>query len=173
MRGEACASPLTCFMLGGTARVMKLFLLSICFLSVAAGASITCGGELSPGQTQQRKSQGGPVRNYASFVASLRASGITVEPEGEVDQPFFSVKGKVISLYSDHVQIFDYPNAVTADAEAALVSPDGRTVGTMKPHWLGPPHFYKKEKLIVLYLGDNEKVLKALGAVLGRQFAGK
>jgi len=46
-------------------------------------------------------------------------------------------------------------------------------VGTTKPHWIGAPHFYKKEKLLVLYIGDNDGVLKALEGALGRQFAGK
>lgn len=132
---------------------MIRLLLSACFLFTAAGTA----------------AQGA---DYASFVKSLRAEKISIKREGEVDQPFFAVKGKVISLYGDHVQIFEYPSAGKADTEAALVSPDGRTVGLTKPHWLGTPHFYKKEKLIVLYLGDNEKVLKALEARLGRQFAG-
>jgi hypothetical protein len=132
---------------------MKRLLLSACLLFTAAGTA----------------AQG---VDYASFVKSLRAEKISIKREGEVDQPFFAVKGKVISLYGDHVQIFEYPSAAKADMEAALVSRDGRTVGTTKPHWLGTPHFYKKEKLLVLYLGDNEKVLKALEARLGRQFAG-
>lgn len=111
--------------------------------------------------------------DYASLIENLRAAGVSVEPEGEVDQPFFSVKGMVIKLYGEHVQVFQYSGATETDAQAALVSRDGSTVGTTKLHWIGPPHFYKKEKLLVLYLGDNDKVIKALEAVFGRQFAGK
>jgi hypothetical protein len=110
--------------------------------------------------------------DYAGFVRSLRAENTTIEPQGEVEQPFFSVTGKVIALYGDRVQIFEYPGSAEAGAQAALVSPDGMTVGTAKPHWLGTPHFYRKDRLLVLYLGDDEKVLKALEARLGRQFAG-
>lgn len=110
--------------------------------------------------------------DYAGFVKSLRAEKISVKQEGEVDQPFFSVKGRVIRLYGEHVQVFEYRSAAAAGAQAALVSPDGRTVGTTKPLWLGTPHFYKRERLIVLYLGDNPKVLKALETRLGPPFAG-
>jgi len=134
-------------------RFMRRFVISACFLLAAAGTA----------------AQG---IDYAGFVRSLRAENTTIEPQGEVEQPFFSVTGKVIALYGDHVQIFEHPGSAEADAEAALVSPDGMTVGTAKPHWLGTPHFYRKDKLLVLYLGDNEKVLKALEARLGRQFAG-
>jgi hypothetical protein len=103
----------------------------------------------------------------------LRASGVSVEPEGDVDQPFFSVKGTMIKVGGEDVQVFEYSNAAAVDAQAALVSRDGSAVGKTKLHWIGPPHFYKKEKLLVLYLGDDNKVLKALDAVLGRQFAGQ
>ncbi|HXG49808.1 MAG TPA: hypothetical protein VNN77_00180 [candidate division Zixibacteria bacterium] len=79
----------------------------------------------------------------------------------------------MIDLYGEHVQVFEYPDARRANAEAALVSPDGRTVGTTKPHWLGPPHFFKKGRLIVLYVGDNDKVVETLSRALGRPFAGE
>jgi hypothetical protein len=133
---------------------MRRLLLSICVSSGIAAASAAGGAD------------------YASLVESLRAARISVKAGGSVEQPFFSVKGKVISLYGDHVQIFEYRNSARADSDAALVSADGRTVGTTKPHWLGPPHFFKKDRLIVLYLGDDAKILQALESRLGRQFAG-
>lgn len=111
--------------------------------------------------------------DYASLIDNLRTAGVSVEPEGEVDQPFFSVEGRIIKVSGEDVQVFQYFHATAADAQAALVSPDGSAVGTSKLHWVGPPHFYKKGKLLVLYVGGNAKALKALEAVLGRQFAGK
>jgi len=41
------------------------------------------------------------------------------------------------------------------------------------PFWVGPPHFYKVEKLIVLYVGENEDTIGILESVLGPQFAGR
>lgn len=79
----------------------------------------------------------------------------------------------MIKVSGENIQVFQYFHAAAADAQAALVSPDGSAVGTSKLHWIGPPHFYKKGKLLVLYVGGNAKALKALEAVLGRQFAGK
>lgn len=79
----------------------------------------------------------------------------------------------MVKVRNEDVQVFQYSNIAAAAAQAALVSPDGSTVGTSKFHWIGPPHFYRQGKLLVLYVGDNGKVLKALEAVLGRQFAGK
>ncbi|MFH0343847.1 MAG: hypothetical protein ACHBNF_17390 [Chromatiales bacterium] len=137
-------------------RFLLWFLLFICPLFVVGG-----------------ESRGKPVTDYPSLIDNLRAAGIIVKPEGEVVQPFFSVKGKIIKVGGEDVQVFQYSHETETDAQAIQVSPDGSTVGTTKIHWFGPPHFYKREKLLVLYVGDNEKVLKALEDVLGQQVAGQ
>ncbi len=113
------------------------------------------------------------VTDYASLIDSLGKAGATVEPAGEVTQPFFSVQGRVITVNGGDVQVFEYENATTADTEAALVSPDGSSVGTSMILWAAPPHFYKAGKLIVLYVGDSESVIGALEGALGSQFAGQ
>ncbi|MEK6244154.1 MAG: hypothetical protein AABM33_06600 [Pseudomonadota bacterium] len=153
---------------------MQPSLLSICLLLVVAVASTACREKLPvSNQPQQGKPHAGLVTDYASLIANLRATGVSVEQEGEVDQPFFSVTGMMIKVRGEDVQVFEYSDATAADAQAALVSPSGSAVGTTKIHWVGPPHFFKKGRLIVLYVGDNEKVLSALEAVLGRLFAGR
>jgi len=79
----------------------------------------------------------------------------------------------MLEVHGEGVQVFEYSDATAAEAEATLVSSSGSGVGTTKIHWVGPPHFFRKGRLIVLYVGDNGKVLKALEAVLGSQFAGQ
>ena len=122
---------------------------------------------------QQRKPPASSVTDYDTFVHYLREIGVPVEPEGEVAQPFFSIEGRMLQFSGEEVQVFVYPDAAAAEEEAGLVSPDGSTVGTSKPQWVGAPHFYRKGKILALYIGDNEKVLNILNAALDRQFAGK
>ena len=127
-------------------------------------------------------SHGDPVTDYVSLIDNLRQAGATVEPAGEVSQPFFAVTGNIITVNGDDVQVFEYADAAAADTEAALVSPDGSSIGTSMigwvatPHfyigWVATPHFYRAEKLIVLYIGDSEAVTDVLESVLGQQFAG-
>ena len=76
-------------------------------------------------------------------------------------------------MNGDDVQIFEYETAADADAEAALISPDGSTIGTSMITWVSTPHFYKKEKLIVIYIGEKPEVIKGLEEALGKQFAGR
>jgi hypothetical protein len=118
-------------------------------------------------------SHGGPVRDYVSLVDNLRAAGATVEPAGEVEQPFFSPTGYVIKVNGADVQVFEYPDAEAAEAEAALVSDDGGSIGTSMVSWVEAPHFYKLERVIALYVGEDSAVTALLESVLGPQFAGR
>ncbi|MFC1955890.1 hypothetical protein ACFLWZ_05120 [Chloroflexota bacterium] len=117
-----------------------------------------------------------PVQDYDSLVDNLRDAGATVEHETlpqVIVQDFFSVTGQVFKVNGEEVQLFEYSNQSEAEAEATLVSPDGSSIGTSMPFWMAPPHFYKAGKIIVLYVGENPAVTKALETVLGTQFAGQ
>jgi hypothetical protein len=115
----------------------------------------------------------GRALSAKNLIDALRAAGGEVESEGAIEQPFFAVPARAIIVNGEGVQVFEYPHAAVADAQAATVSRDGSQVGTSKPFWIGAPHFYKKANILVLYLGDDEKVLKLLQNVLGQQFAGR
>lgn len=132
---------------------------------MAAMSLVACRVSLSSPQPA-------PATDLVTFIDSLRASGASVELGDAVDQPFFSVTGKTIILNGEDVQVFQYLDVATAKAQAALVALDGNTIGTSKPIWMEPPHFFRQGKLLVLYIGSNDQVLKMLTTVLGRQFAG-
>lgn len=131
---------------------------------------------------QSRARKPGPVRGTRSrgrtagldaFVRTLRARGLTVESAGEVSQPFFKPEGRGFTVGGENVQVFSYPSASAAEAEAKQVNAEGTSVGTSAMMWVGPPHFFRKGRLVVIYVGENAGVLKALTSVLGPQFAGK
>ncbi|HEV8719702.1 MAG TPA: hypothetical protein VGW77_03575 [Candidatus Binatia bacterium] len=152
---------------------MRIFLSSIGLLFVVAVGCATGDEKLSgSNQAQQRQSKSGPVIDYPSLIKSLRALGAGATASGDVEQPFFSITGIMIKVHGEDVQVFQYANAAAADAEAAPISRDGMAVGRRKIFWVGPPHFVKQGRLLVLYVGNNDKVLKTLEAVLGQQFAG-
>jgi len=121
---------------------------------------------------QDTVSHGGPAVDYVSLIDNLRAFA-TVNPEGEIEQPFFSVTGFSIQVNGASVQVFEYNTAEDAEADASLVSPDASSIGTSMPFWVDVPHFYYKEKIIVLYIGDDPAIEELLESVLGPQFAGR
>jgi hypothetical protein len=148
--------------------------LAVCLLLVAAAGAWNWGGNASASdQSRQGEPRSPPVTDYASLAASLRAAGARVKSGAMVDQPFFPVSGRLIEVHGEDVQVFQFADAAEAKAQAARVSPTGTAIGTTKVQWIGPPHFYRTDRLLVLYVGDSERVLKALEIVLGSQFAGQ
>jgi hypothetical protein len=117
-------------------------------------------------------SHGGSVKDYVSLIDNLRAAGATVEPSGEVEQPFFGPVGYVISVSGAEVQTFEYPDEDAAKAEAAQVAPEGGSIGTNMVTWMATPHFYQQGRVIAIYVGDDATLLALLEGVLGPQFAG-
>jgi len=112
-------------------------------------------------------------RDYDSFVTDLTAAGGIVEPNGEIAQPFFSVKGRRLTVNGGDVEVFEYPSHVKATAEAARISSDGYSIGTTQVDWIAKPHFYNSGKLIILYVGENTVIESLLESVIGSQFAGR
>ena len=147
-----------------------IFMLSVPILIIVPLVAIACSSaQQSPAPVPP---QGGPVTDYQSLIDNLRAAGATVNPAGEVEQPFFSVKGFIIKVKNNDVQVFEYSDADAAENEVKTISPDGSSIGTSLPFWAGPPHCFKAEKLIVLYVGEDEYTIGILSSVLGSQFAG-
>ncbi len=114
-----------------------------------------------------------PTSEYSRLVGKLRRQGANVKSSKErVRQPFFSVIGRIIKVNDEAIQVFEYTNQAATDAQAKQVSPNGKTIGNSKPSWMSTPHFFKSQKLIVIYVGDDQNILKVLQAELGNQFAG-
>ena len=107
-----------------------------------------------------------------SLITQLRAQGVTAKRGRAVSQPFFSVKGQAILINGESVQIFVYPSTQVAESDASRVSPSGTSVGTSMVSWVAPPHFYRKDNLIGLYVGKTAMITQALEGALGPQFAG-
>ncbi len=130
-------------------------------------------GNAGQARTATATASGGSVTDNTSLVAALKSAGAAVRVGDEVEQPFFSVVGKVLEVNGQEIQVFEYPDAASANAEAGQVSADGGSVGTTKITWIAPPHFFKAGRVIVLYVGSDSSVLNALKAALGTQFAGR
>ena len=114
----------------------------------------------------------GRAKDLKGLVSRLRAGGARVGRAGRVSQPFFSVMGRALTVNGEQVQVFEYASARAAEREAGLVGPTGSPVGTSMVSWVAPPHFYRSGRLIVLYVGGDAGLIKALRDVLGPQFAG-
>jgi hypothetical protein len=158
-----------------TGRKTWWLIITIAVMFVFASKLELLGATRTPRGTitvQTKTSPDGDVKSLGQLIKTLKAGGEKVRRKGRVEQPFFSVKGHIITLGDQDVQVFEYRTVKAAEVDARKVSVTGSSAGTSMPLWIAPPHFFKSGKLIVLYLGDESIVLKALEAVLGPQFAG-
>lgn len=113
------------------------------------------------------------VPDHRALIGNLRAAGAQVVQTERLRQPFFDVEARILEVDGEGVQVFEYDDAATAAAQAARVSKDGSQIGASKPLWIGPPHFYRKGRLLVLYLGADTRTLERLACLLGPPFAGR
>ncbi|MBC8031928.1 MAG: hypothetical protein H7Z16_17730 [Pyrinomonadaceae bacterium] len=112
-------------------------------------------------------------KDYTRLIVKLRAQGASVKSTKErVRQPFFLVSGRIMKINNQAIQVFEYSNPANTENQAKLVGKDGKTIGNTKPTWMSTPHFFKSQKLIVLYVGDDQTILRILQTELGNQFAG-
>ncbi len=129
------------------------------------------------GQGSDRISHGGPVVDHVSFVDALRACGVTVQPGDMIEQPFLRAEGIVLQLRGGglsqpvEVQSFAYEDSATAAADAAQIGPDGNPP-TMMITWIGTPHFFRAERVIVLYVGEDQTTIGLVTDILGLPFVG-
>lgn len=129
-------------------------------------------------------SHGGPLRDHVSFVDHLRGKGYQVEPVADIRQPFLRAEGTVLRVSAGDIerpvelQSYNYDDTDlgtdglrAAKEDARKIGPDGQP-RSMSVLWAGEPHFFRKERVLVLYIGEDEAVLDLLTDLLGPQFAG-
>ncbi len=147
---------------------MRVAMLTLSFsLLLAAG----------PCRTSQSAGTGrliaAPMQTVESVAAALRAGGFPVRlADDTITQPFFAVSARVLVIGDADLQVYQYPTSNAAAADAAKISPSGSPIGTSMPNWMRPPHIYRNDKLILIYLGDDRRVRSALEAQAGPQIAG-
>ena len=109
-----------------------------------------------------------------ALVTALRAQGVTATTGQTLpmqSHPYFSTNARIVTMNSAILNVLEYDSSGDADREAATVSPTGSSIGSTQIEWVGPPHFFKNGRLIVLYVGDRSDVLQPLTTVLGAQFS--
>ncbi|KNY28782.1 hypothetical protein [Pseudobacteroides cellulosolvens] len=86
----------------------------------------------------------------------------------EVAHSFFSVYAKRIKVDGEMLAIYEFENSDVAESQANTISKDGYSIGNALISWVDKPHFFKKEKTIVEYIGSKKSLIKDLEAILGK-----
>jgi len=114
--------------------------------------------------------------NYKSFISLLTENGFAyeevtvVKPRNQL--PKFSAKMKIIRVHDELINIVEYKSKLLLKWDASGISKDGTIFRTAMVDWASMPHFFKKDKLIVYYIGTDKEILAFLNDTFGEQFAG-
>jgi hypothetical protein len=119
--------------------------------------------------------------SYADLKAALRARGASVAESGAASTLTFQGTGHNLTVNGAQVAAYEYGTALAAQYDASRVSSDGSTFrGGVGPFggtavsvdWIAPPHHYRRGRVIVTYIGDDNAITTLLTGILGPQFAG-
>ncbi|MGL5714838.1 MAG: hypothetical protein ACRCX2_17615 [Paraclostridium sp.] len=85
------------------------------------------------------------------------------------------IDGKQVILYDTEIAVYSYENSEEMEKNASLVNKDASVINKEHPieiEWPKDPHFYKKGKIIVQYIGEDEEIISDLNEIMGEPFAG-
>jgi hypothetical protein len=105
-------------------------------------------------------------------VSELRAHHLTMRIDGPFKYHFFSPVARAYWNARGEVLLWQFRSRTKARAAAARVRSDGNAVGGERTLWKGLPHWFRRSRVIALYLGSNTTMRSTLERVLGPQIAG-
>lgn len=96
----------------------------------------------------------------------------------EADSDIFPGIRMRIKIESEVLEVYLYKNPTVLEEVASGIGKDGSSyqnkskTKVIEISWVSEPHFFKRNTMMVQYIGENENILKLLTAYLGPQFAG-
>ncbi len=124
--------------------------------------------------------RGGGSRTVDDFLAALQTDQVSVGDARAIDEisPFTSILGiahttSQFTVSGSDIIVFDFGALGAARRAKESVSSDGFTIAHEPYEMAAPfPHFWHWDRLLILYLGEDEVLLERMNEVVGRQFAG-
>jgi len=116
--------------------------------------------------------------NYGSFLRLLDENGFSYEEMSEetVDNSFLSVSRKPISIGDELISIYEYNSNEAMEEDSQYIDKGGFSINcpgkSVQISWASLPHFFKKDLIIVNYVGEDKQILAFLKENLGDRFAG-
>lgn len=83
---------------------------------------------------------------------------------------FLPLRGVPKAMYVDGHRVYalEYPDSATLAADLKQISPDGHAIGGTPQNWRETAHFYRGDRVLVIFDGDDDGVLGRLAQSLGR-----
>lgn len=115
------------------------------------------------------------VRQFANM---MKNKGYEFKIES-VQKDFLNVPRKRMKIGKDAIDIYVYTTCAGAKIDSMKIDRHGDSYRGLfrgvqvEVDWVAPPHFYRKGRIIVNYVGENQKIIYDLRSIFGKEFAGE
>jgi len=115
--------------------------------------------------------------DYAAFLAELENNGFQyIENEFDKDN-FLSVLRRSLWIGDELISIYEYETSDAMEIDAGYIDAGGATITRpdkiVTISWISSPYFFKKDLIIINYVGEDEAILGFLYNTYGKPFAGR
>ena len=116
-------------------------------------------------------------KDLANMITYLEDQGYESSVE-EADSDIFPGIRMRIKIESEVLEVYLYKNPTVLEEVASGIGKDGSSyqnkskTKVIEISWVSEPHFFKRNTMMVQYIGENENILKLLTSYLGPQFSG-
>ncbi|WP_313119098.1 hypothetical protein [Proteiniclasticum ruminis] len=116
-------------------------------------------------------------KDLANMTTYLEDQGYESSVE-EADPDIFPGIRMRIKTGTEILDVYFYENPTALEEVASGIGKDGSSyqnkskTKVIEISWVSEPHFFKRNTMMVQYIGEDENTLKLLIAYLGPQFAG-
>jgi len=130
------------------------------------------------GATTATTPQSPAAGEYNALMNAFRSAKLTIYDGGTAaHEQFLTIAGKKIFVEGQALEVYQYASANAATHDSHNIDDDACLIhmiggGTKMVNWDQPPHLYKKDRLLIIYVGSDYDIINVLVAQLGPQFAG-
>lgn len=142
---------------------MKIFLVASLVVLVAACQAGGTGGSQAPSPGAE---------GVEGLIADLSGAGASVKNSGRFSPDPLSGQGVLLCVGGESVRVYVFGSAAELSQVASRIKPsDPSNIGTSIVEWMGTPRFWQRDRVLVLYLGQNPTTETLLRSALGEPFA--
>jgi hypothetical protein len=114
----------------------------------------------------------GPTDGPDKLVVDLAAAGATAHVGSLFAGDPFDAQGGLLCIGKEPVQLYVFGSVRDREAAAKKIDPTNPSnMGTTMVDWNGRPRMWQRDRMIIVYLGEDATTETLLRSVLGDPFA--
>ena len=113
---------------------------------------------------------------YNRLLTELREMGYDVDAKS-VQVDILQGQRRWLTIdETENISVYLYESPGKMEKDASYIDEGGSSYrngeSSVEISWVSLPHFYRKDNIIVLYVGEDAHIISALEEIMGDQFAG-